>query len=48
MVIFKFFLRTEKNACVWSQEKIKELFTNLKLEGDNGLHLSFVLSLYYH
>lgn len=26
---------TEKNACAWSQEKIKELFTNMKIEGDN-------------
>lgn len=26
---------TEKNACAWSQEKIKELFINMKMEGDN-------------
>ncbi|XP_076243157.1 activator of 90 kDa heat shock protein ATPase homolog 1 [Calliopsis andreniformis] len=26
---------TEKNACIWSQEKLKELFTNLKIEEDN-------------
>ncbi|XP_033228102.1 activator of 90 kDa heat shock protein ATPase homolog 1 [Belonocnema kinseyi] len=26
---------TEKNACAWSQEKIKELFTDLKIEGDD-------------
>ncbi|XP_053975735.1 activator of 90 kDa heat shock protein ATPase homolog 1 [Hylaeus anthracinus] len=25
---------TEKNACAWSQEKLKELFTNMKIEGD--------------
>ncbi|XP_074112679.1 activator of 90 kDa heat shock protein ATPase homolog 1 [Cotesia typhae] len=25
---------TEKNACAWSQEKIKELFKNFKIEGD--------------
>ncbi|XP_015588663.1 activator of 90 kDa heat shock protein ATPase homolog 1 [Cephus cinctus] len=25
---------TEKNACAWSQEKIKELFLNLVIEGD--------------
>ncbi|XP_066584339.1 activator of 90 kDa heat shock protein ATPase homolog 1 [Prorops nasuta] len=28
---------TEKNACAWSQEKIKELFTNMKIEGDDVL-----------
>lgn len=27
---------TEKNACAWSQEKIKELFKNLKIAGDKG------------
>ncbi|XP_051167111.1 activator of 90 kDa heat shock protein ATPase homolog 1 [Leptopilina boulardi] len=26
---------TEKNACAWSQDKIKELFTNLTIEGDD-------------
>ncbi|KOC69144.1 Activator of 90 kDa heat shock protein ATPase like protein 1 [Habropoda laboriosa] len=26
---------TEKNACAWSQEKIKELFTNMNIVGDN-------------
>lgn len=26
---------TEKNACAWSQEKIKELFTNMKISDDN-------------
>lgn len=26
---------TEKNACAWSVERIKELFTNMKIEGDN-------------
>lgn len=25
---------TEKNACAWSQEKLKDLFTNMKMEGD--------------
>lgn len=25
---------TEKNACAWSQEKISDLFTNLKIQGD--------------
>nr|XP_033326795.1 activator of 90 kDa heat shock protein ATPase homolog 1 [Megalopta genalis] len=25
---------TEKNACAWSQDKLKELFTNMKIEGD--------------
>ncbi|XP_011306173.1 activator of 90 kDa heat shock protein ATPase homolog 1 [Fopius arisanus] len=25
---------TEKNACAWSKEKIKELFKNFKIEGD--------------
>ncbi|XP_014484567.1 PREDICTED: activator of 90 kDa heat shock protein ATPase homolog 1 [Dinoponera quadriceps] len=25
---------TEKNACAWSQEKLKELFLNAKIEGD--------------
>ncbi|XP_076655305.1 activator of 90 kDa heat shock protein ATPase homolog 1 [Halictus rubicundus] len=25
---------TEKNACVWSQEKLKELFTNMKIAGE--------------
>lgn len=28
---------TEKNACAWSQEKLKELFINSKIEGDGVL-----------
>jgi len=28
--------RTEKNACAWSQEKLKELFVNSKIEGEGG------------
>lgn len=28
--------RTEKNACAWSQEKIKDLFTNLNIDGNGG------------
>lgn len=42
-MIISIFLRTEKNACAWSQEKIKELFINMKMEGDNGLHFSLLL-----
>jgi hypothetical protein len=26
--------RTEKNACAWSQDKIKELFTDIIIERD--------------
>lgn len=28
--------RTEKNACAWSQDKLKELLLNMKIEGDGG------------
>ncbi|KYM77841.1 Activator of 90 kDa heat shock protein ATPase like protein 1 [Atta colombica] len=28
---------TEKNACAWSQEKLKELFINFKIEGEGVL-----------
>ena len=33
-VLVHFNFRTEKNACAWSQDKIKELFTNKLIEGD--------------
>ncbi|XP_076227076.1 activator of 90 kDa heat shock protein ATPase homolog 1 isoform X2 [Nomia melanderi] len=26
---------TEKNACAWSQDKLKDLFTSMKIEGDS-------------
>lgn len=32
--------RTEKNACAWSQDKIKELFTNLEIEEDDSEFLT--------
>lgn len=34
--LYKNHYRTEKNACAWSQEKLKELFLDAMIEGDGG------------
>lgn len=40
--VLKLFYRTEKNACVWSQEKLKEFFVNSKIEGEGGWYHVFI------
>lgn len=36
LYIWELCCRTEKNACAWSQDKLKELLLNMEIEGDGG------------
>ena len=34
--LFLYWFRTEKNATPWSKERLKELFTNMKMNFEGG------------
>lgn len=48
MTCFRIYFRTEKNACSWSVEKLKELLVNLRIENDIGKIVVCILSVYIH
>ena len=37
--LFLYWFRTEKNATPWSKERLKELFTNMKMNFEGGWEL---------
>ena len=41
--------RTEKDACAWSQDKIKGLFKGSIIEGDGCKYIAiFIISTYFY
>lgn len=38
---------TEKNACAWSKDKIKEIFKDFEISGDNCKH-NFICLLFFY